>query len=65
MTRGRAEEDVSADLVSADRERKQNAVNFNGDFLLHAAQKILRFKRVGVVVNHKKGAQPTEGEKRA
>ena len=29
-------------FVSIDKERKQNAVNFKRDFLLHAAEKILR-----------------------
>ena len=31
-------------FVSIDRERKQNAVNFKRDFLLYAAEEILRFK---------------------
>ena len=66
-------------FVSIDKETKQNAVNFKRDFLLHAAEEILRFKvndqvqaRVSevdkgcmVVVRHKKRAWPTVGEKRA
>ena len=31
-------------FVSIDKEKKQNAVNFKRDFLLHAAEEILRFK---------------------
>ena len=31
-------------VVSIDKERKQNAVNFKRDFLLHAAEEILSFK---------------------
>ena len=31
-------------FVSIDKERKQNAVNFKRDFLLHAAEEILKFK---------------------
>ena len=65
--------------VSIDKERKQNAVNFKRDFLLRAAEEILRFRvndqvqaRVGGRremdggrVSHKKRALPTAGEQRA
>ena len=42
MTRGWTEKDVCADL-SLDKEMKQNAENFKRDFLLRAAEEILRF----------------------
>ena len=65
-------------FVSINKERKHNAVNFKRDFLLHAAEEILRFKVNDQVqaagrstrgwmvdVSQKKRAWPTAGEKRA
>ena len=53
--------------MSIDKETKQNAVNFKRDFLLHAAEDILRFKvndqvqaRVGVRQEMDGGRTPQE-----
>ena len=60
-------------FVSIDKEKKQNAVNFKRDFLLHAAEEMLRFQvtdqvhaRVGGrQETYATGKEHTAGEKRA
>ena len=54
------EEGRECRFVSIDKERKHNAVNFKRDFLLHAAEEILRFK-VNGQVQARGGRQEMDG----
>ena len=48
-------------FVSIDKERKQHAVNFKRDFLLHVAEEIMRFKVNDQVQARVEGRQEMDG----